>query len=80
MDAMAAAGLAPAKPLSLLGDGKLMRYRVEGDKAGSKNGWVVYYSQPAPAGAFGTWKTGETHTWHEADPTRQTPAQRALQA
>ena len=76
MDAMAAAGLAPAKPLSLVGDGKLIRYRVEGDKAGSKNGWVVYYDQPSPAGAFGTWKTGESHTWHEATSKPVTPAER----
>lgn len=65
IDAMAAAGLAPAKELSLVGDGKLNRYRVDGDKAGSKNGWVVFYSHPTPAGAFGSWKTGESHTWHE---------------
>jgi len=75
--AMAAAGLAPAKPLSLVGDGKLIRYRVDGDKAGSKNGWVVYYSHPCPAGAFGTWKTGESHTWHEASDKPATPAERS---
>jgi len=77
IDAMAAAGLAPAKPLSLTGDGKLIRYRVDGDKAGSKNGWVVYYSHPCPAGAFGTWKTGESHNWHEATSKPTTPAERA---
>lgn len=59
-----------------MGDGKLTRYRVEGDKAGSKNGWAVFYSHPAPAGAFGSWKTGESHTWHEASTRQATPAER----
>ena len=77
IDAMAAAGLAPAKELSLVGDGKLIRYRVDGDKAGSKNGWVVFYSHPTPAGAFGSWKTGESHTWHEASNRQVTPTERA---
>ena len=76
IDAICAAGLAPAKELNLLGDGKLNRYRVEGDKAGSKNGWVIFYSHPAPAGAFGSWKTGESHTWHEASDRPKTPEER----
>jgi len=77
IDAICAAGLAPAKELNLVGDGKLKRYRVEGDKAGSKNGWVIFYSHPAPAGAYGSWKTGESHTWHEASETPIPPALRA---
>jgi len=40
LSAIAAAGLAPVKQLSLA-DGKIVRYRVEGDKAGSRNGWAV---------------------------------------
>ena len=32
LQAMQLAGLAPAKPLELVPDGKLRRYRVEGDK------------------------------------------------
>lgn len=77
LDAIRAAGLAPFKDLALCGDGKLQRYRVEGDKAGSRNGWVVFYTDPVPAGAFGSWKTGESHTWHAQSSTPQTPAQRA---
>lgn len=76
LDAMRAAGLAPAKPLELRDDGKLTRYRVEGDKAGSRNGWAVLHSHPVAAGAFGSWKTGETHTWRQATTQPQTPAQR----
>lgn len=77
LDAIRAAGLAPVKELVLYGDGKLQRYRVEGDKPGSRNGWAVFYTDPVPAGAFGSWKTGESHTWREATTKPQTPAERA---
>lgn len=77
IDAMRAVGLAPAKELNLTGDGKLNRYRVEGDKSDSKNGWFVFYNHPAPAGAYGSWKTGESHTWHEASDRRISSAERA---
>ncbi len=66
LDAMRDAGLGPCKALDLVPDGKLRRYRVEGDKAGSINGWFVLHSAPILAGAFGSWKTGETHSWREA--------------
>ena len=65
-DAMRAAGLSPAKSIDLVPDGKLHRYRIDGDKAGSLNGWYVQHSTPILAGAFGSWKTSETHTWREA--------------
>jgi putative DNA primase/helicase len=77
LDAMRAAGLAPAKELNLRDDGKLTRYRVDGDKSGSRNGWAVLHSQPVMAGAFGSWKTGESHTWRETTTRPQTPAERA---
>ena len=64
LQAMQMAGLAPAKALDLVPDGKLRRYRVEGDKSGSTNGWYVLHSHPILAGAFGSWKTGESHNWH----------------
>lgn len=77
LDAMCAAGLAPHKEVDLCDDGKLTRYRVKGDKAGSLNGWAVLYSHPIRSGAFGSWKTGETHSWREASRKPQTPAERA---
>lgn len=77
LDAMRAAGLAPHKEIDLRDDGKLTRYRAQGDKAGSRNGWAVLYSHPIRSGAFGSWKTGETHTWREASHKPQTPAERA---
>src|SRR6476620_10328869 len=69
--AMHAVGLTPFKDAGLVADGRVHRYRVEGDKPGSKNGWYVLHDAPH-AGAFGSWKTGETHTWHEARATPPT--------
>ena len=77
LDAMRAAGLAPHKEIELIPDGRIHRYRVQGDKAGSTNGFFVLHESPMPCGAFGSWKTGETHTWREASHKPQTPAERA---
>lgn len=65
MHALCAAGLTPAKDLDLV-DGKLVRFRVEGDKPGSRNGWAVWYSGPVSAGAFGSWRTGHSETWRDS--------------
>lgn len=75
-DAMAAAGLHPFKSLDLIGDGRLVRFRLQGDKPGSCNGWAVLHDGPAPFGAFGSWKTGESHTWRAASSKTMTAAQR----
>lgn len=74
--AIAAAGLAPVKHLSLP-DGKIIRYRVEGDKAGSRNGWAILNRSPILAGAFGSWRTGEQHTWKTDTKETMTPGERA---
>jgi len=47
----------------ILPDGLLHRYKVNGDRSGSKNGWYTLHIDGIPAGAFGSWKTGESHTW-----------------
>ena len=49
-------------------DGDLHRFHIEGDKRGSKNGWAVLHNDGIPAGAFGNWKHGVTHTWHREGP------------
>ncbi|AVO48484.1 hypothetical protein C6568_03815 [Melaminivora suipulveris] len=74
--AIVARGLEPAKLLDLIADGRLHRYRIQGDKAGSKNGWYVLHEHPVPAGAFGSWKTGETHTWRQEWVKPPTPRER----
>lgn len=78
IDAMRAAGLAPVNDAIQM-DGSLHRFRVEGDKPGSKNGWVVAYQEPIPAAAFGSWKTGESHTWRGESDRPPTAAERAEQ-
>lgn len=76
LDALRTAGLAPVKATPVA-DGRLRRYRVEGDRAGSLNGWYILYPGAIPAGAFGSWKTGESHTWRAAVDRQTTPAERA---
>lgn len=78
MDAMRAAGLAPHKDIELIADGRWHRYRVQGDKPGSLNGYYSAHEHPMPCGAFGTWKNpGVTHGWREKGRKPQTPAERA---
>lgn len=65
LDAMRGAGISAADPSEILADGVLHRFRVEGDKAHTRNGWAVLHAdvgRPA-AGAFGHWRTGKSHTW-----------------
>lgn len=59
-DAIAAAGL--GKP-EIKADGEIHRFRAAGDKAGTLNGWYVFFQIPVPAGAFGSWKTGHSERW-----------------
>lgn len=66
LDFMRAAGLVPLEDHPTA-DGIIHRYRVEGDKPGSKNGWYALHLDPLPHGAVGSWKTRETHPWRDAD-------------
>ena len=59
--AMLDAGITP--PDSVIGDGQLHRFHVEGDKSGSKNGAYVLHLDNHPAGWFLHFKTGQTGTW-----------------
>lgn len=80
--AMRAAGLEPAKSLDLP-EGRLVRYRVAGDKPGSRNGWAVFYGDTGH-GVFGSWRTGEQHAWHDdqapMDTTQRAERRRQWQA
>lgn len=49
----------------IIADGKLHRFNVINDKSGSKNGWYVFFNDRIPAGAFGSWRTGQSFTWCE---------------
>lgn len=78
LDVMRAAGLSPVK-FEPVADGRIHRFRVEGDKAGSRNGWCVLYADPAGHGAFGSWRTGESHTWRAESEKIMTPGELAEQ-
>ena len=77
LDAMRAAGCAPHDPSVVAFTGQLIRFRVEDDKAGSKNGWCVFYSDSLPAGAFGSWKSGLSETWCAKAESELSDAERA---
>src|SRR5262245_32233056 len=59
--AMAAAGI--VWDGQIVADGKLHRFKAEGDHA--RNSWCVLYAGPPAAGAFGCWKRGLKQTWCE---------------
>ncbi len=71
--AMCDAGITP--PDYITADGRIHRFRVEGDKPGSKNGWYCLHLDRRPAGAFGSWKLGISSTWR-ADGQPMTHAER----
>lgn len=48
---------------SIVIDAGIQRFKVDGDKNGSKNGWYIAYGGEHPTIVFGSWKTGETFTW-----------------
>lgn len=66
LDFMRAVCLAPVKSTPVA-DGKIHRYRVEGDKPSSKNGWCVLRLDPIGHGAVGSWRTGEAHNWRDQE-------------
>ena len=63
IEKMAENGLVPHKALTIEADGQLKRFRVQGDKSGTKNGWYVLFNDGLMAGSFGNWKTGFTCSW-----------------
>ncbi|WP_018872977.1 toprim domain-containing protein [Thioalkalivibrio sp. ALJ16] len=74
--AMARDGVAPYNPEDLRADGSLVRYRVDGDKAGTRNGWCVLHLDGIPAAAYGSWKHGVSATWCARSRGDLTPADR----
>jgi putative DNA primase/helicase len=84
IDAMAAAGLQPHTPLDLIPNGKIHRFRLVGDKSGSRNGWAVLHSSKVyveelgqwvevDSGSFGSWKTGQSIDWCQNIEALKTP-------
>lgn len=80
LGAMKAAGCEPAGRFELVADGRLQRFRGDGDGPGKKNCWIVAHDGGGrPWAVFGSWRTGEQHSWHarpEAGAPHETAAQR----
>jgi len=74
-DDIAASGLGSPP---IIADGDIHRFLVEGDKAGTLNGWYCLHLDSRPAGAYGSWKTGESHTWAAGDTDNMTATERAM--
>ena len=49
-------------------DGRIHRFYVPGDRAGSRNGWYVLHLDGIACGAFGSWKAGGSQTWSSRKP------------
>jgi len=62
--AMANEGLYPRD--GVVADGALHRFRVEGDKPHSRNGWYVMHLDSPAWAAFGSWRVGGVRYWFEA--------------
>ena len=74
MQSLARSGLSTKE--KIVADGQLHRFHVNGDRPGSLNGWYVLFYGGIPAGAFGSWKTGEKHSWCLKDRNQLTTAER----
>ncbi len=74
---MTRAGIAPHDPADIVADGRLCRYRVDGDRPGTRNGWCVLHLDGIPAGVYGSWRAGFSSTWSARSRTDMTPAERA---
>lgn len=68
------AGITP--PSEIIPDGQIHRFSTNGDTSGEKSGWYVFYADDPPAGAFGDWRKGISHTWSAVDTDSMTGEQR----
>src|SRR5690349_12609554 len=50
-----------------IADGVLHRFHVDGDRAGTKNGWYILHGDEMPAGQFGSFRIGIAETWASKD-------------
>ena len=63
LNALADAGLSPLDGTAIPADGRLHRFRGQGDKPQRRNGWAVLYVDGIPHGIAGNWRTGERINW-----------------
>ena len=58
VSAMARHGVIPVSELFFCNFGEIIRFRVTGDKPGTKNGWAILF--PEGRGVFGSWKLNQS--------------------
>ncbi len=56
-------------------DGKIHRFHVPGDRAGSRNGWYILHLDGIACGVFGSWKARGSQTWSSRKPADHLEAQ-----
>ena len=61
---------------TIIPNGQLHRYRVDGDKPGTWNGWYILHIDHPPSGQFGSWRAGISKRWCALSRDRLTPAER----
>jgi putative DNA primase/helicase len=76
LDFMASVDLNPVK-FYPVADGRIHRFRIDGDKAGSLNGWCLLATDPIPHGLVGSWRTGESHKYRDQEARPINRAERA---
>ena len=64
----------------IIADGLIHRFRVDGDKSGTRNGWYIFYLDAVSGGAFGSWKTGYQSTWSDKSKSLNNRQQRDIKA
>lgn len=62
----------------IFADGILHRVRVDGDRAGTRNGWYVLHSDGLQNGRFGCHKRGVDETWSARDSKTFTSEEKAV--
>jgi len=75
--AMAAAGV--PHDGDIIPDGKIHRYHMDRNRKSRRDGWYLCHSDGTPAGAFGSWKTGEKFKWVATGVTPLTDEERRIQ-
>jgi len=71
---MAAAGLLCHE--TIIADGTIHRFTVDEDRPKSNNGWYLLHIDGIAAGSYGSWKTGETHSWCSKSKREMSAAER----
>ncbi|MDY0185564.1 MAG: toprim domain-containing protein [Desulfuromonadaceae bacterium] len=73
VESMQAVGVHPADSLPLHADGKLRRFRLDGDKPQTLNGYVTIFdnSDGSYGACFGSWKHGIKENWFSGKPRRE---------